>query len=57
MQRKLALLSYYYTELSMLHEEGGAFYKPLFFDFSDDPKAYMNQTNNVLLGRGLKVSI
>lgn len=37
MQTKLALLNYYYTELSMLHEEGGAFYRPLFFDFPMDP--------------------
>lgn len=55
-QTKLALVNYYYTEISMLHEEGGAFYRPLFFDFPDDNLAYQNLTHNVMLGRNLKVS-
>lgn len=49
-------MNYYYTEISMLHEEGGAFYRPLFFDFPDDNLAYQNLTHNVMLGRNLKVS-
>lgn len=56
MQTKLAMINYYYTEMTMLHEEGGAFYRPLFFDFPDDDKAYDNVTNNVMLGDHLKVS-
>lgn len=39
-QTKLALVHYYYTEMSHLHEDGGAFYRPLFFDFPDDKMAY-----------------
>lgn len=57
MQTKLALINYYYTEMSMLHEEGGAFYRPLFFDFPQDADAYQNQTHNVMLGKNLKLSI
>lgn len=56
MQTKLALINYYYTEMSMLHEEGGSFYKPLWYDYGDDNNTYVNQTNNVLLGSNLKVS-
>lgn len=57
MQTKLALINYYYTEMSMLSEEGGAFYRPLFFDFPKDAMAYMNQTHNVMLGKNLKLSV
>lgn len=57
MQIKLALIPYYYTQMSLLSKEGGAFYRPLFFDFPQDPKAYLNQTHNVMLGSGLKASI
>ena len=52
----MALLNYYYTEISMLHEEGGAFYRPLFFDFPGDPKTTTNFTQNVMLGSALKLS-
>lgn len=36
MRTKLALLNYYYTELSAISEEGGAFFRPLFFDYPQD---------------------
>ena len=42
--------------MSMISREGGTFFRPLFFDFPDDPNAYLNQTHNVMLGSGLKVS-
>jgi alpha-glucosidase (family GH31 glycosyl hydrolase) len=42
MQTKLALVNYYHTEISMLHEEGGAFYRPLWYDFPEDQHAYKN---------------
>lgn len=58
MRTKLALVSYYYTELSMIsNEEGGAFFRPLFFDFPQNNEAYEDQTNNIMLGRSLKLSI
>lgn len=56
MEMKYALLNYYYTEISMLHEDGGSFYRPLFFDFGDDPQSYENVTLNVMLGKHLKLS-
>ena len=56
MQIKLALVPYYYTEMSLLNKEGGAFYRPLFFDFPNDTNAYMNLTHNVMLGSGMKAS-
>ena len=57
MQTKLALINYYYTEMSMLHEQGGAFYRPLFYDYPKDPDAYKNQTHNIMLGDHLKLSV
>jgi len=51
------MIPYYYTEMSMISkEEGGAFYRPLFFDFPTDAQAYKNLTHNVMLGPGLKAS-
>jgi len=57
MRTKYSLINYYYTEMSLLHETGGAFYKPVFFEFPDDNMAYMDQTNNVMLGKALKLSV
>jgi len=52
----MAFINYYYTEMSHLHETGGAFYSPLFFHFPDDKMAYDDYTHNVMLGKHLKVS-
>lgn len=54
---KYSLIRYYYTELSMLPKEGGAFYKPVFFEFPDDDKAYDNQHHGAMLGKALKLSV
>uniref|UniRef100_A0A7S3CS22 Alpha-glucosidase n=1 Tax=Strombidium rassoulzadegani TaxID=1082188 RepID=A0A7S3CS22_9SPIT len=54
---KYRMIRYYYTELSMLAAEGGAFYKPLFFEFPADAKAYDNLQHNVMLGAALKLAI
>lgn len=56
MQTKLALVPYYYTGLTELSKRGGSFYKPLFFEFPNDPNAYKNLTHNVMLGSGMKAS-
>lgn len=56
MQIKLALVPYYYTQMSLISQNGGAFYRPLFFDFPSDNNAYLNLTNNVMLGNALKAS-
>lgn len=56
MQIKLSLVPYYYTEMGLVSADGGPVYRPLFFDFPNDPNAYMNQTHNVMIGSGMKVS-
>jgi len=57
MRAKLCLIRYYYTELSKVHQEGGAFYKPMYFSFPNDPGAYEAPQLNVMLGEALKLSI
>jgi len=42
MRVKYSLINYYYTEMNLIHETGGAFYKPMFFNFPDDDMAYKN---------------
>jgi len=42
MYNKLHLIRYYYTEMSIHSIHGGAFYKPVFFEFPDDVMAYEN---------------
>jgi alpha-glucosidase (family GH31 glycosyl hydrolase) len=47
MYTKLHLIRYYYTQMSMVQTEGGAFYRPLFFDYPLDDKAYADQELNI----------
>lgn len=57
MRTKLSLIRYYYTQFHQATEVGGtAIYRPMFFDFPNDPLAYVNTTNNVLIGPALKVT-
>lgn len=54
---KYSFIRYYYTSLMRVSQEGGAFYKPLFFEFPNDPQAYTAEvSNNVMLGEALKFS-
>ena len=58
MRTKYCLLRYYYTNLFTLSMNGGGpFYKPLFFEFPDDPETYTDFENNVMLGSALKLSV
>lgn len=57
MKTKLHLIRYYYTQLSMVQTSGGAFYKPLFFEFPDEPGAYNDQELNIMLGSGVKLGV
>jgi len=54
---KYSMIRYYYTELSMLSKEGGAFYKPLFFEFPGEAGAYENQEWNIMIGSAAKLGI
>lgn len=56
MRTKLALIPYYYSEIRHASNHGGAFFKPVFFEFPKDQDAYKNLTHNVMLGKQLKVS-
>lgn len=40
-----------------MHSFGGSFFKPIFFEFPNDPLAYQNVEINILLGDALKASI
>jgi alpha-glucosidase (family GH31 glycosyl hydrolase) len=57
MVTKLHLIRYYYTQLSKVQTDGGAFYKPLFFEFPDEAGAYADQELNVMLGSGVKLGV
>jgi alpha-glucosidase (family GH31 glycosyl hydrolase) len=54
---KYDMIRYYYTELSWISITGGAFYKPLFFEFPSEAGAYENQELNIMLGSALKLGI
>jgi len=54
---KYQLMRYFYTQMWIISENGGAFYKPLFFDFPNDDIAYLNNHDNIMIGESLKLSI
>jgi alpha-glucosidase (family GH31 glycosyl hydrolase) len=59
-QRKYHLLRYYYTQMSQLsfgNNTQSTVYKPLFFEFPEDPGAYTDIPNNVMIGQALKTSV
>ena len=41
----------------MISEVGGAFFKPLAFEWSSDNNTYLEIANNIMLGNALKLSI
>jgi len=53
-QKKYKLMRYYYTEMMLISNSGGAFYKPLFFEFPEDDVAFLNNHDDVMLGSSLK---
>jgi alpha-glucosidase (family GH31 glycosyl hydrolase) len=56
---KYSLIRYYYTQFFLLSTtNGGTFYKPVFFEYPNDPLAYqVEPSENVMLGSALKLSI
>lgn len=58
MQVKMGLIKYYYSEMNHVQRAGGAFYKPLFFDFPNDgPDIYSHQSRNIMLGNHIKMGV
>jgi len=52
----MSLIRYYYSEMNHIQRAGGAFYKPLFFDFPNDgPEVYSHQYRNIMLGNHIKL--
>lgn len=53
---RYALLRYYYTQLYINSVHGGMFWKPLFFEFPEEPKAYNDIEKNIMIGSAIKLS-
>lgn len=54
---RYSFIKYYYSAFYMLAQEGGSFFKPLFYEFPLDPKAFIDIETNILLGDALKLSM
>ena len=57
MFQKMSLIRYYYSEMAHVSRNGGAFFKPLFFDYPNDIDVYSHQNRNIMLGNHLKLGI
>ena len=54
---KYWVVPYYFTEMNYISKHGGTLFQPLYFQFPNDPMAYKDVQNNIMLGPGLKASI
>ena len=55
---KYSLIRYFYSNIFTISTTGsGTLYKPLFFEFPDDDKAYNDIIYNAMLGDSIKLSI
>ncbi len=50
-------IKYYYSSFYDLYLEGGSFFKPLFYEYPLDKKAYDDVEVNILLGNAIKLSM
>jgi alpha-glucosidase (family GH31 glycosyl hydrolase) len=60
MAMRYSLLRYLNTRLwrhSLWSDDGGTFFKPLFFEFPDDDGAYEDMSLNVMWGPSIKLSL
>ena len=57
LRNRYGLIQYYYSRFQHIHDFGGSFFKPLFFDWPNDPNAYKKLEENILIGDALKVSM
>ena len=56
-RNRYTFIRYYYSHFWKINEHGGSFFKPLFFEFGDDPQAYKVIEKNMILGSALKASV
>lgn len=56
-QNRYTFIRYYYSQFWNINEFGGSFFKPLFFEFPNDPDSYVDIERNMLLGNSLKASV
>lgn len=57
MYNKLHMIRYMYTQMSLIQQDGGSYFRPLFYDFPNETGGYENQELNVMLGPSLKLSV
>jgi alpha-glucosidase (family GH31 glycosyl hydrolase) len=59
MRIKYSLIRYYYTEMSLVHKNGGVVFKPLYFEFIDCDGCHNDATliYDFMIGSALKVGI
>jgi len=57
MFNKMSMIKYYYSELHHVTHFGGAFFKPLFFDYPNDQSAYLHQVRNAMIGNHIKLGV
>jgi len=43
--------------MAIISREGGTLFKPLAFEWSNDPNAYFEIANNIMIGSAMKLSI
>ena len=53
---RYALLRYFYTQMYFVSEDGGTFWKPLFFEFPEEEHAYDDIERNIMIGPSIKFS-
>jgi hypothetical protein len=55
---RLRFSRYIYSQLYLVHTQGGSFVKPLFFDYPHDDNCFSDQVQQTtyMLGSALKVS-
>lgn len=56
MNLKYMFLRYTISYFHAIAEHGGAYYKPLFFDYPNDLGAYSFTSQNIMLGDSIKMS-
>ena len=56
-KNRYTLIRYFYSQFWAINEYGGSFFKPLFFEFGQDPETYKLIEKNMLVGNALKASV